>query len=92
MTDAASKTTPTVCTGPQEPVAVPGTAVWMSSRQVRDHFGRRSAMWLHRKILNDARFPRPVYFGRLQFFRVAELRAWEQQCVEDSKLKAVATG
>jgi hypothetical protein len=55
---------------------VPRDAVWISARQTRDRFGGRSAMWLHRKIKNDPAFPRPSFFGRLQFFRVAELDAW----------------
>jgi predicted DNA-binding transcriptional regulator AlpA len=37
-----------------------------------------SAMTLWRWIEDDAMtFPRPVYFGRLRFFKIAELEAWE---------------
>jgi hypothetical protein len=64
--------------GAHSPVPVPHDAVWVSARQTRDRFGGRSAMWLHRKIKSDATFPRPKYFGRLQFFRVAELDAWAE--------------
>jgi hypothetical protein len=31
--------------------------VWLTSRQVRDRFGGRSAMWLWRRQHQDPRFP-----------------------------------
>jgi predicted DNA-binding transcriptional regulator AlpA len=58
---------------------VPQDAVWISARQTRGRFGGVSAMWLFRKIKSDDTFPRPTYFGRLQFFRVAELDAWAER-------------
>jgi predicted DNA-binding transcriptional regulator AlpA len=75
---------PSVRNGPRLVAAVSSDAVWVDARQTRERFGRRSAMWLYRKIKNDLTFPEPKYFGRRQFFRVAELDAWaEAQATRD---------
>jgi predicted DNA-binding transcriptional regulator AlpA len=52
--------------------------VWLSSRQVRDRFGGRSAMWLWRRQHQDPQFPQPKRFGRLLFWSLAELEAYER--------------
>jgi hypothetical protein len=64
--------------GPHKPVPVPPDAVWISTNQVLARYGGRSQMWLWRKIQNEPTFPRPAYFGRMQFFRVDELEAYER--------------
>jgi predicted DNA-binding transcriptional regulator AlpA len=64
------------------------TAVWKDARQVRAHFGGRSAMWLHRKK-RDRTFPTATYFGRRKFFRVSEITAWERRQTELSALRAL---
>ena len=77
---------PTSKLGPRKPVPAPLGAVWLSTNQVLARYGGRSQMWLWRKIRNDPKFPRPVHFGRLQFFRLADLEAYEQGLVADEKV------
>jgi predicted DNA-binding transcriptional regulator AlpA len=67
-------------TGPQEPVVLPSDALWMSARQVRARRGGCAPMTLDRLIKNDPDFPRPVYFGRLRFFKLADIEAYERLC------------
>jgi hypothetical protein len=38
-------------------------------------------MWLERQIKENPKFPRPYRFGRLRFFKIAELEAYEKKCV-----------
>jgi hypothetical protein len=44
-------------------------------------------MWLI-NMLRDKAFPRPVYFGRRRYFKVAELVAWERKSAAKSKSRA----
>jgi predicted DNA-binding transcriptional regulator AlpA len=54
--------------------------VWLTSTQVRDRFGGRSAMWLWRRINQDPQFPKPKKLGgRLLFWSLQELEAYERQ-------------
>jgi predicted DNA-binding transcriptional regulator AlpA len=46
--------------------------------QVRERFGGVSVMWIHRRLHDDSGFPRPLYIGRLRFWRLSELVAWEE--------------
>jgi hypothetical protein len=62
-------------------------AVWKDARQVRDYFGGRSAMWLHRKK-SDPTFPVATYFGNRQFYRVSDIVAWEQRQIERSAARS----
>jgi hypothetical protein len=41
-------------------------------------------MWLVRILKRDPTFPRPVKFGRLRFFRIDELIAWERAAAAKS--------
>jgi hypothetical protein len=66
--------------GPRQQFAVPPSAVWITAKQVCERYGGRSLMWLWRKLHDDANFPRATYFGRIQFFSVAELEAYELRC------------
>ena len=52
---------------------------FLPSTAVCARYGGRSAMWLHRTLTTDPAFPRPVYLGRgrLRFWRLSELVAWE---------------
>jgi predicted DNA-binding transcriptional regulator AlpA len=45
--------------------------------QVRERFGGVSDMWIHRRLHDDSGFPRPLYIGRLRFWRLSELIEWE---------------
>jgi hypothetical protein len=55
-------------------------AVFASVAQVRARYGGVSHMWAERHIQDDPDFPRPTYFGRLRFFKIAELEAYERLC------------
>jgi predicted DNA-binding transcriptional regulator AlpA len=63
---------------PQEDAYLPARRVW-------ERYGVCD-MTLHR-WLRDPRmeFPRPVYFGRLRFWRISELIAWEMARAGESK-------
>jgi hypothetical protein len=75
--------------GKQAPVIPPPDAIWISAKQVRARYGNRSAMWLVRKLKEkmngkdnpafDPDFPHPTYFGRLMFFKIAELDQYEKR-------------
>ena len=66
---------------PRKPAPVPtSSARYISAPQVLERYGGRSHMWLVRKIQTDPRFPKPTYFGRLRFFELAELEAYERAC------------
>lgn len=66
--------------GPQREFAVPPGAVWITAKQLCARYGGRSLMWLWRKLRDDADFPKAVYFGRLQFFNVEDMEAYERRC------------
>jgi predicted DNA-binding transcriptional regulator AlpA len=42
-------------------------------------------MWLVRLLARDPTFPRPVKIGRLRFFVVADLEAWERKTAAESR-------
>jgi hypothetical protein len=65
---------------PPPPPVAPGGAVYLSAPQVLARYGGRSHMWLERKLETEPRFPRPIYFGRLRFFRIADLERYEREC------------
>jgi hypothetical protein len=35
-------------------------------------------MWLVRKLQSDSNFPKPTYFGRLQFFMLDNFEAYDR--------------
>jgi hypothetical protein len=74
----------------QKLVAPPAGAVWISAQQVLARFGGRSEMWLHRKLTMEADFPRPMYSGRLRFFRLDELEQYEKLAVVRGRAKVEA--
>jgi hypothetical protein len=41
-----------------------------------------SKMFVERRLANDPTFPRPHYFGKRRFWKLAELRRWEAQQTE----------
>ncbi|SHL14888.1 hypothetical protein [Bradyrhizobium lablabi] len=85
MRKATNRKTPADFSPPRRthaPVPVPPDAVYISAKQVLARFGGRSEMWLVRKLIAEADFPRPVYSGRLRFFRIDELEQYEKQMVQ----------
>jgi hypothetical protein len=35
-------------------------------------------MWIARRLKDGSGFPKPVYIGKLRFWRLADLEAWER--------------
>jgi predicted DNA-binding transcriptional regulator AlpA len=55
----------------------PSDDVYLRTRQVQARYGGCSHMFIERRLANDPTFPRPVYFGRMRFWKLAELERWE---------------
>jgi hypothetical protein len=69
---------PSGALGPRKPVPIPPDAIWISAKQVCQRYGGRSNMWLVRKLQSDLNFPKPTYFGRLQFFMLDNFEAYDR--------------
>jgi hypothetical protein len=67
--------------GPRKAVPIPPDAIWVSAKQVCQRYGGRSNMWLVRKLQNDPTFPKPTYFGRLQFFLLENLETYDRAVI-----------
>jgi hypothetical protein len=52
--------------------------VLLRSGAVRRRYGNCSDMWLHRRLHDDSGFPGPIYIGRLRYWRLSDLLAWER--------------
>ena len=77
-------------TGPRPAVPVPAEAAYMSARQYCDRLGGISFMTLARTIKRDPEFPHPVYFGRLRYFKVRDIEAYEHLREVKSAAKTLA--
>jgi hypothetical protein len=53
--------------------------IYLNSRQLRQRYGDASAMWVHRRLKNDPRFPRPIIVAKRRFWKLSALIAWERQ-------------
>ncbi|WP_369720052.1 helix-turn-helix transcriptional regulator [Bradyrhizobium sp. LLZ17] len=62
--------------------------LYLKTRQVQHRYGGCSHMFIERRLKNDPTFPRPVFMGRLRFWKLSELEQWEQASVERAE-KAV---
>lgn len=69
---------------------VPPGAIYISAPQVCDRYGGVSHMWLERKLKNDRNFPRPKYFGRLRFWKIDELEAYERNAAAAGQVAETA--
>jgi predicted DNA-binding transcriptional regulator AlpA len=49
---------------------------YLTATQLMARYAGVSHMWLLRRMANDG-FPKPVYFGRLRFWRRTEIEQWE---------------
>jgi hypothetical protein len=54
---------------------------YLTSVQLRDRYGGRSEMWVERIMQRDAKFPRHIYIGRLRFWALDEIEAYERAAV-----------
>lgn len=52
---------------------------YLNARQVSQRYGNVSHMWLIRRLNDKSGFPRPVYLGRLRFWKLSELEDWERR-------------
>ena len=50
---------------------------FLTTAKVRERYGV-SAMWIVRRLTDKSGFPRPTYLGRLRFWKLADLEAWER--------------
>ena len=53
---------------------------YLTAQQLRARYGGRSEMWLDRIMARDPTFPRHIYIGRLRFWALDEIEAYEQLC------------
>jgi hypothetical protein len=81
MPSPTNTTESSVALGPRRAVPIPPDAIWISARQVCQRYGGRSNMWLVRKLQGDSTFPKPTYFGRLQFFKLENLEAYDRAVI-----------
>jgi hypothetical protein len=52
--------------------------IFVTSFQLRSRYGGVSHMGIERRLGDDAGFPKPTKFGRLRFWRLADIEAWER--------------
>jgi predicted DNA-binding transcriptional regulator AlpA len=52
--------------------------LFLKTKQVRERYGGCSHMFIERRLANDPTFPRPIYFGRMRFWKLSELEMWEK--------------
>ena len=58
--------------------------VFLPARKVWERYGVTS-MTLHRWLKDpNNSFPKPTYLGRLRYWRLADLEAWERDCSANS--------
>lgn len=61
---------------------------FLSAAQIRHRYGGRSHMWIERRLADDSGFPRPTKFGRLRFWKLADIEGWERaQAAKPEKAK-----
>ena len=54
-----------------------GGVVWINAVQVRERYGNRPDMWLWRRK-QEADFPKPIVIAGRNYWRLADLIAWEE--------------
>jgi len=69
----------------KKPHNPPDSAVFLKANQLRERYGGVSFMWIVRTLERDPTFPRPYKFGRLRFFKLSELIAWERSAAAKSR-------
>jgi predicted DNA-binding transcriptional regulator AlpA len=63
--------------------------VYLKTAQVRQRYGDASHMWIERRLASDKTFPRPVFFGRMRYWKLSDLERWEAaQAKRSGKSKA----
>ena len=59
-------------------MSVARSDVFLKTKQLRERYGRCSHMFIERRLANDPTFPRPVFFGRMRFWKLSDLEKWEK--------------
>jgi predicted DNA-binding transcriptional regulator AlpA len=67
---------------------VPPGAMFISAGQLRDRWGGLSLMTIARRLETDPDFPKPHYFGRLRFWKIADIEAYERRAAVEKKKTA----
>jgi predicted DNA-binding transcriptional regulator AlpA len=52
--------------------------VFLTANQVRRRYGNVSDMWLYRREHDNSNFPKPLRVQGRRFWRIVDLRAWEE--------------
>jgi len=68
---------------------VPSDALYISRTQLQNRWGGVSHMWIERRLKDNPDFPKPKFMGRLRFWKISELEAYERRCAT-SRVKEVA--
>jgi hypothetical protein len=55
------------------------SAVYLTAPEVQNRYSV-SHMFLVRRLQTDPDFPKPIYIGRLRFFKIKELEDYEKLC------------
>ena len=57
----------------------PSAAKYLTMSQLCERYGNCSPMTIERRLQNDPRFPKPIYFGkRMRLFAENKLEAYER--------------
>jgi hypothetical protein len=51
---------------------------YLTAAQLRARYGGVSHMWIERRLKDEPRFPHPQKFGRLRFWELAQIEAYER--------------
>jgi predicted DNA-binding transcriptional regulator AlpA len=54
------------------------TEHFLTAKQVRQRYGKASAMWLYRREHDGSNFPKCVVIAGRKMWRVSELETWER--------------
>jgi hypothetical protein len=60
-------------------------AKFITTTQLRERWGNVSHMFIERRVKGDPNFPKPIFFGRLRFWDVEEVAAWERAQILKSR-------
>jgi hypothetical protein len=63
----------------------PAGAVFIGIRQLQERWGGISHMTVERRLRDDPSFPKPRFFGRLRFWKIADVEAYERACVVEKR-------
>jgi predicted DNA-binding transcriptional regulator AlpA len=74
----------------RNPAVPPDAAVFIGAPQVCARYGGVSHMWIERRLQDDPDFPKPVYIGRLRYWRIADLEQYERAAAKRNRPRRAA--